>query len=40
MTPAEYLDAVKGRLLPEPVVAEFRIRRQRATSVDAHIRAC
>jgi hypothetical protein len=39
MTPAEYLEAVKERLLADPVVAEFRVRRHRATSIDAHIRA-
>jgi len=39
MTPAEHLDAVKECLLADPAVAEFRIRRQRATSIDAHIRA-
>ena len=38
MTPAEYLDLVKERLLDDPVVAWFQIRRERATPIDAHLR--
>jgi hypothetical protein len=38
MTPIDYLDAVRERLTADPVVAAFRIRRQCATSIDAHIR--
>ncbi|MCB9115813.1 MAG: DUF6516 family protein [Caldilinea sp.] len=38
MIPAEYLDQVKVRLLTDTLVAEFEIRRERSTLVDAHIR--
>lgn len=38
MSPAEYLDSVKERLLTDPLVAEFHIRRERHTLVDAHLR--
>ncbi len=38
MSPAEYLDSVKERLLTDPLVAEFHIRRERHTLADAHLR--
>ena len=38
MSPAEYLDSVKERLLTDPLVAEFHIRRERHTISDAHLR--
>ncbi len=38
MTPVEYLDLVRERLLTDPVVARFHIRRERSTLTDAHIR--
>ncbi|MDI9546619.1 MAG: DUF6516 family protein [Chloroflexota bacterium] len=38
MSPAEYLDLVKERLLTDPIVARFQIRRERTTVVDGHIR--
>lgn len=38
MTPAEYLDSIKERLLTDSVVTAFHIRRERYTVVDGHIR--
>jgi hypothetical protein len=38
MTPAEHLEAVKERLLTDPVVAGFQVRRERYTITDAHLR--
>ena len=38
MSPAEYLDSIKERLLTDPLVAEFHIRRERHTIADAHLR--
>ncbi len=38
MSPAEYLDVVKERLLTDPLITEFHIRRERHTSIDAHLR--
>lgn len=38
MNPAEYLDLVKERLLSDPIVIGFQIRRERSTLVDAHLR--
>ena len=39
MTIAEYLNAIKERLVTAPIVASFEIMRERATSVDGHLRA-
>lgn len=39
MTIDDYLNAVKERLLTDPVVSSFHIVRERATLVDAHLRA-
>ncbi|MBN1814890.1 MAG: hypothetical protein JXA14_23830 [Anaerolineae bacterium] len=39
MTIDDYLNAVKERLLTDPVVSGFHIVRERATLVDAHLRA-
>jgi len=39
VTVAEYLDAVKERLLTDPVVSSFRIIRERVTLTDGHLRA-
>jgi hypothetical protein len=36
---AEYLDAIKERLLTASIVASFEIARERITSVDGHVRA-
>lgn len=38
MTPAEYLDSVKERLLTDPVVIGFQVRRERHTATDGHLR--
>lgn len=38
MNPAEYLDLVKERLLTDPIVDGFQIRRERATVIDGHLR--
>jgi hypothetical protein len=35
----EYLDAIKERLLTDPVVYSFRVIRERATTTDGHLRA-
>ncbi len=39
MTTVEYLDAVKERLLTDPVVSRFQVIRERITLADAHLRA-
>ena len=39
MTIVEYLDAIKERLLTEPLVSSFRVIRERATLTDGHLRA-
>lgn len=39
MSPAEYLEAVKTRLLTDPLVENIEIRRERSTQADAHLRA-
>ena len=39
MTIAEYLDAIKERLVTDPAVSSFQIVRERATLVDGHLRA-
>ena len=39
MTPLEYLEALKERLLTDARVASFQIIRERATLTDAHLRA-
>lgn len=39
MNPTEYTESVRELLLTSPIVGSFHIVRQRATSVDAHIRA-
>jgi hypothetical protein len=36
MSPAEYLDSVKERLLTDPLVVDFHVRRERHTIADAH----
>ncbi|MCB0201549.1 MAG: hypothetical protein H6649_12760 [Caldilineae bacterium] len=38
MNPAEYLEAVKTRLLTEPLIRGFQVRRERSTLADAHLR--
>lgn len=38
MTPAEYFDSIKERLLTDEIVTAFQIRRERHTVVDGHIR--
>jgi len=38
MSPAEYLDSVKERLLTDPLVVAFHVRRARCTTTDAHLR--
>lgn len=38
MSPAEYLDSVKERLLIDPLVVDFHIRRERHTTTDGHLR--
>ncbi len=39
MTIDEYLDAIKERLVTDPIVAGFEIVRERATPLDGHLRA-
>ena len=39
MSPAEYLEAVKARLLTDQLVEHIEIRRERSTQADAHLRA-
>jgi hypothetical protein len=39
MTVVEYLDAIKERLVTDPIVASFQIARERITAVDGHLRA-
>ena len=38
MIPAEYLHSIRERLVDDGFVTSFRILRERATEVDAHIR--
>lgn len=38
MTPVEHLEAVKERLLADPIVTGFQVRRERYTITDAHLR--
>ncbi len=38
MNPVEYLEAVKERLLTDPIVLGFQIRRERITLADGHLR--
>jgi hypothetical protein len=38
MTPAKHLELVKERLLADPIVTGFHIRRERCTVTDAHLR--
>jgi hypothetical protein len=39
VTIAEYLEAVKERLLADPVVSDFRVVRERATLTNGYLRA-
>jgi hypothetical protein len=39
MTVAAYLDAVKERLLTDPLVSAFRVVRERVTATAGHLRA-
>ena len=39
MTPADYVEALKERLLTDPVIANFAILRERVTDSEAHLRA-
>jgi hypothetical protein len=39
MTPAEYLASIRERLIADPLVISFKIRRERLTPSDGHIRA-
>lgn len=39
MTIFEYLEAIKARLLSDPVILNFHLMRERATLIDAHMRA-
>jgi len=39
MTPLEYLESIKERLLTDHIVVAFTIIRERVTSTDVHIRA-
>jgi hypothetical protein len=39
MTPAEYVEAIKERLLTDSTVASFAILRERVTDTEAHLRA-
>jgi hypothetical protein len=39
MTIAEYFNAIKERLVTDPIVAGFEIVRERATPQDGHLRA-
>lgn len=38
MTCAEYLDAVKDRLVLEPLIRSFQVLRERMTATDAYLR--
>jgi hypothetical protein len=38
MTPADYLEGLKERLLTDPTVASFTILRERVTDTEAHLR--
>ncbi len=37
MSPAEHLDSVKERLLTDPVIVDFHVRRERLTTSNAHL---
>jgi hypothetical protein len=39
MTPADYVEALKERLLTDSAVASFTILRERVTDTEAHLRA-
>ena len=39
MSILEYLEAIKERLLTDPIVADFQVIRERDTTMDGHIRA-
>ncbi len=39
MTPAEYLASIRERLIADPLVISFKIRLERLTPSDGHIRA-
>lgn len=39
MTIDEYLNAIKERLVTDPIVVSFEIMRERATPLDGHLRA-
>jgi hypothetical protein len=39
MTPADYVEELKERLLTDPTVASFTILRERVTDTEAHLRA-
>ncbi len=39
MTPREYLDAVKERLIADPIVQHFSLRKERWTVQDGFLRA-
>ena len=39
MTIAAYLEAIKERLVTDPMVTRFQVIRERSTSVDGHLRA-
>jgi hypothetical protein len=39
MTIAAYLEAIKERVVTDPMVASFQVIRERATVVDGHLRA-
>lgn len=39
MTPSEYLDSIKTRLLTDPLVLSVQVRRERVTEADGHLRA-
>jgi hypothetical protein len=39
MTPAEYLASIRERLIADPLVTSFAIRRERSTPSDGHMRA-
>ncbi len=39
MTPREYLDAVKARLIADPIVQHFSLRKERWTVQDGFLRA-
>ena len=38
MNPAEYVTSVKERLLSDPLVVSFHIRRERVTAIDGYLR--